>query len=290
MNTDKSVEQENPMERLLKQLIPGIAGLLVVVLGAYIVWFSSAKVSHDSGDWGTLGDYFGGLMNPVISFATLMVAYAVWKQQRQELRETKEALKEQAKTAELQRQEQRFFDILNLYQQTVSAISVVARMPATGGDFPVHYSGKEAIAQFLRSAGAGTGDLVHFDKHGFGGWKEDFSQVSTREGLLSSWEHEVIADLFDHYIRVVHRILSEAENFLGEQHHRYVELFRAQFSRSELTILGFYIWLDEEGKYFNPLAKKYGLLKDLPKGHLRSELEKLHPELLGGSPSASTQS
>ena len=26
MNTDKSVEQESPMERLLKQLIPGIAG------------------------------------------------------------------------------------------------------------------------------------------------------------------------------------------------------------------------------------------------------------------------
>lgn len=144
MKPDTFAEKESAMERFLKQLIPGIAGLLIVILGAYIVWFSSAKVSHDSGDWGTLGDYFGGLMNPVISFATLMVAFAVWKQQKVELRETKVALEEQAKTAEQQRQEQRFFDLLTVLQRVESSLRFTT---PTRDRIDLH--GKNAIQQRL---------------------------------------------------------------------------------------------------------------------------------------------
>lgn len=88
---------ENVWERALHRLIPAIIVLLVIVLASYIARFYSASFSQRTEDWGTLGDYFGGLMNPVISFATLIVAYAIWKQQKIELSETKVALKDQAK-------------------------------------------------------------------------------------------------------------------------------------------------------------------------------------------------
>lgn len=115
------VEQGPDMQKMLGQLIPGVYVIGSVTLLVYIFFFASSGISKDPGDWGTLGDYFGGLMNPVVSYATLVVAYAVWKQQREELRETKVALEKQAKTAEQQRQEQRFFDLLRVYNQTLDS-------------------------------------------------------------------------------------------------------------------------------------------------------------------------
>lgn len=278
------MNQENeaaagPLESLPNYL-PWIVGLVsLCLLVIYALVFRHLPATETPSAWGTFGDYLGGVLNPLVSTFTLVVAVRVWQQQKVELEQTKEALKEQAKTAEQQRQEQRFFDLLNVYQQTISAIFVVARMPSTNGEFPVQYTGKEAIAQFLRSSNAEH--LVNFDKNGYGGWTGEFDQISNRKGLLGPWNHEAVTALFDHYFRVVFRILSEVEVLLGEQHFRYIKLFRAQLSRSELIVLGFNLWLDDEGGNMVPLAEKYGLLKHLPKGHLRSEIEKLHPRAFG---------
>jgi len=281
MNTDKSVEQESPMERLLKQLIPGIAGLLVAVLGAYIVWFSSAKVSHDSADWGTLGDYFGGLMNPVISFATLMVAYSVWKQQKEELRQTKEALEEQAKTAEQQRQEQRFFDLLRLYERTEESITVTESLSASADSAAIHLTGKAAIHQVVTDGLPRSIRL--FLRHGIGEFNVDGSKMSINEANLTDiWNKSATASQFDHYFRVVFRLLADSEALLGDQHFQYVKLLRAQFGRSELTLLGLNLWIDNEGKKMIPLAARYGLLKHLQSGKLRQELESRLPPLVFG--------
>lgn len=115
VNEPKKPVQSN-METALEKMIPGVyligGGVLIAYVLAMI--FFKNGISQDPADWGALGDYFGGLMNPIISFATLMVAFAVWKQQKEELRQTKEALEDQAKTASQQRREQRFFDLLNI--------------------------------------------------------------------------------------------------------------------------------------------------------------------------------
>jgi len=224
------------------------------------------------------------------------VAASVWKLQRKELELTREelaqtklAMEEQAKTAEQQRQEQRFFDLLNVYQRTVESIFFVVRTPLTRGEFQTQYTGKEAIAQFMRSNDAQH--LQVFNKNGYGSWTSECRQVKRREDLIPLWDNEIIASFFDHYFRVIFRILTEAKDLLSnqeipdlkDQHFRYIKLFRAQLSRSELMILGFNLWLDDEGKKMRPLAEKYGLLKHLPNGHLRTELEKLYPLAFGAS-------
>ena len=74
----------------------------------------------------------------------------------------------------------------------------------------------------------------------------------------------------------------DSESLLGEQHYRHVKILRAQLNRNELQLLAFNMWLDDEGGKMIPLAAKYGLLKHLPKGHLRTQLEKeLLPEVFG---------
>jgi hypothetical protein len=280
----KSNELAPDMQKTLGQLISGVYLIGTLVLVTYALFFLSAGFSGDPGDWGALGDYFGGLMNPIVSFATLVVAYAVWKQQREELRHTKDALEDQAKTAEQQRQEQRFFDLMGLYHATVNSITMVARM-SSRSEFPVQYSGKEAIAHFFRS-GTKTAQAVGvFLEHGFYDRKptpphaEGLSIPDTRPetfntaSLHQAWNREENAAVFDHYFRVVFRILTDSEELLADQHFRYVKLLRAQLSRHELMLIGLNLWLDSEGRKMIPLAAKYGLLKHLPPSKLRDELE-----------------
>lgn len=257
-----------------------IAVCSAIALAVVYWWGWQVPTASKPEQLGQMGDYFGGLLNPLVSTLTLFVAIGVWRLQKKEVEETRKALEEQAKTAEQQRQEQRFFDLLNVYQQTVGAIFVVARMPSTSGEYPVQYSGKEAIAQYMR--GAAAEQLRHFHEIGYGAWTPQGNQVKGREDLIPFWCTEVTKSLFDHYFRVVFRLLSEAEALLGSQHIRYIKLLRAQLSRSELIILAYNLWLDEEGKKMIPLAEKYGLLKQLPKGHLRTTLEQELPAQVFG--------
>ncbi|HEX5784381.1 MAG TPA: hypothetical protein VFY35_06600, partial [Burkholderiaceae bacterium] len=111
-------------------LLLAVAGAVALALVYANVW---SLPLHGNGDkLGQLGDFFGGLLNPLVSLLTLIVAISVWQLQKKEVEETRKALEEQAKTAEQQRQEQRFFDLLNVYQRTTDSIyhaTDVSRMP-----------------------------------------------------------------------------------------------------------------------------------------------------------------
>lgn len=295
MQTNESLSEDK--EHVLKAwagwLLIGFAvAAAIVLILAYGRFFPQVndflhvKLNfREASAWGQLGDFMGGILNPLISACTLAVAVMVWNLQKTELSATQKALKEQAETAEQQRQEQRFFDLLNVYQQTVSSISMVARM-SSSAEIPVHYSGKEAIAHFLRSRDAKF--LIQFDSKGFRerGFSSEASKLEAihkpdHSSLLPDWNDEQIRSLFDHYFRVVFRVLFESNHLLGAQSHRYVELFRAQLSRGELLLLGFSLWLDKDGQQMIPLAENYELLKYLQIGHLRTELEKTNPKMFG---------
>jgi hypothetical protein len=255
MKTDTSIEQESAMERLLKQLIPGIAGLLVVVLGAYVVWFSSATVSHDSGDWGTLGDYFGGLMNPVISFATLMVAFAVWKLQREELRQTKAALEDQARTAELQRKEQRFFDCLTVYQRLVDA------QMTTGYRETATEQGREAL--FVRANTAlQTGEVRQLTSPaisrsaGHAPAPSVPTLLELRDMLPRKLRERIGLTKSDPYCRGVLATLQTCEEVLGDSKDRFLPLLLEQPTQEELSLLALFLLLATESDRYWAVAER----------------------------------
>ena len=74
------------------------------VISAYAINFYAAQLSTVSGDWGTFGDYVGGLLNPLFGFLTLLVALQVLRLQRSELKETKDTLQRSIEVANLQHQ------------------------------------------------------------------------------------------------------------------------------------------------------------------------------------------
>lgn len=253
--------------------IPAAVSLGAVV--TYALTFHSLPATENPSAWGTFGDFLGGLLNPLISALTLFVAISVWQLQKKEVEETRKALQEQAKTAEQQRQEQRFFDLLNVYYQTVNVISYTR--PTTNAVERGYrdYNGKAAMAAWLRSA---------LELHDFVLNRGDVStnndptdhadEIQHMDRMLVNWQDYEAREYFDSYFRVVSHLLAEAKGLLGEQHHHYVVLFRSQLSKSELALLAYHFWLDPESNQSLQFAETYALLQDLDRGDLRTELEK----------------
>jgi hypothetical protein len=254
------------------------AVVVFLIYGIFLAdaaWFPYKATKEELGQ---LGDYVGGFLNPFLSSCTLFVAVAVWKLQKEEMGATRKAFEEQARTAEQQRVQQRFFDLLNLYHRTVDSIQVdnldTDHKPGR------RHQGKAALSSLLRQGVYGNDQsLINFQRYGL-------SDEITEEKLKKTW-HKL--DSLDHYFRAIYRLLKESEPLLGAEHFRYVKLLRAQLSQDELSLLGLNMWLDEQGKNMLPLAQKYGILKHLPKGHLRTELEARFPPLVFGRSFAALQ-
>lgn len=109
-----------------------------------------------------------------------------------------------------------------------------------------------------------------------------------KKQLELAWQQNSVTGNFDHYFRIIYRLLADSESLLGHQHYRYVKLLRAQLNRNELMLLGFNMWLDSEGGNMIPLAEKYGLLKHLQRGKLRDCLEKELPSAVFGRANANS--
>lgn len=77
-----------------------VLALVFCLTLAYIVNFHSHPISGDPGDWGALGDYLGGIANPLISTIALIYLVKAYYTQKTELTETRRALKDAAKHSE----------------------------------------------------------------------------------------------------------------------------------------------------------------------------------------------
>lgn len=84
-----------------------VAAILCVIYKYHSI-FKHYSFNADPSKWGQIGDYFGGLLNPIISFTTLIFLIKAYYSQRQELEDTKIALRE---TAEYNRKQTSLMDI-----------------------------------------------------------------------------------------------------------------------------------------------------------------------------------
>lgn len=136
-------------------LIEALPWLLIVAAGsifiATIMYFDNfyfnyldyfdGKLSESYSDWGTFGDFFGGTLNPILSFLGLIALLSTIKLQIRELKETriefkrsadaqqgsKEALDLQAKMQKRQQFENTFFSLLNQHNSSLNIVSGLMR-------------------------------------------------------------------------------------------------------------------------------------------------------------------
>ena len=117
------IKPENELAKLKQQMFYSkliVGGIIALVLIAYFSNFH-VSVSVDNGDWGTFGDFFGGILNPVIaSFALYWLITSV-NLQIQELKKTNEALATTVATAKEQQNQVSIQNFENLFFQLIKA-------------------------------------------------------------------------------------------------------------------------------------------------------------------------
>ena len=256
--------------------LPKIAGTLALFLViGYAFTFRELSANANPAAWGAFGDYMGGLLNPLISLFTLIVAMKVWGLQKTELLETRKAVEEQGKTAEQQRREQRFFDFLNIYRSTVDSIEF--EIPNKSGA-PIAFKGKRAF-KYLTGGHPSNPFKYIAELFQIGDWEAPYAKP-TDDIAQSHWDKN--SPVIDHYFRIVFTLLREAEPTLKDDCWRYMKLLRAQFSRDEINLLAMNLLFDGEGKKMRSLVERYGMLKHMPANHLRKIAEKeLDPRSFG---------
>jgi hypothetical protein len=190
---------------------------------------------------GQFGDYIGGLLNPLISCFTLMVAIIVWRLQKSEI-----------KKSEQQRREARFFDLMKIYQNTVDAtfshkgtIGKVALQLLSKGS-----STDPVFAELMKNSDSTLGNVLH---------------RKTQIELL--WPHSQTKTT--PYFRMVFQVLGQLEGLLKKSHFEFSKLFRAQLSNEELALIAWCLLHSKNADAAKSLVTKYGLLKHLHEGALR---------------------
>jgi len=159
-------------ERPLNFVLLLASGLIVGVLINYFSNFPFV-VSKDQAVWGQFGDYFGGVLNPLLSFFALLGLLVTLKAQQKE-----------AKKAEGRHQQQTFdarlFQLLSLSHEAVSAVKYIH-----SGSFPQQreeYEGHRGVAyalnrlqhEYLYLAGRDADHIYDRLKEQFRKWKAPY--------------------------------------------------------------------------------------------------------------------
>lgn len=273
------------------------------VAATYIIAFWGRAVEPQTDAWGQLGDFFGGVLNPIVGLATVVLVFITVRIQTRELRSSLEELRQsnlvleaQLRSTAKQNFEQTLFAWLSNYRDLLDAVVI------HGDDT---FTGRRALhSMYLRYLAPrrllsttkhdGLVEIRHlFNKAAQSGERLNESTINSLEEAT----RDVVVDLaakgfdklyvdhefqLDSLFRTLFRIfrwIDQHEELSNEQKWFYAALVRAQLSWTELTLL-FYNGMTERGAPFTSIANKYAIFDNLT---LHSDIVLLTTKLSKGS-------
>lgn len=225
----------------------------------------------EKGKWGTFGDFIGGTLNPLFALFSLFAIIYTIKIQTKELelsreeleatrkelegsriaqQEQSESLKLQNEATKLQIFENTFFQLNSLWNQTKSNIEVIITGSTSGlllninGNQMQNFSRNEKVKEIGTFMGSkGIKKFLLFLNH------------------LDNFDYKKFNDKYENYTGAyfgqIYQILKFIEDSNIGNKQRYVNIFRAQFTKDELEFL-FYHCLGSIGKRkFKKLVEDY---------------------------------
>ncbi|WP_440985341.1 hypothetical protein ACQHIH_00015 [Xanthomonas sontii] len=87
---------------------------ITLVLGAYVINFYSAEISKNPESWGQIGDYLGGVLNPILSFISLVLIVKSLNLQRESNLALKMELEQSRQGEKLRSFENKFFNMIEV--------------------------------------------------------------------------------------------------------------------------------------------------------------------------------
>jgi uncharacterized membrane protein len=241
---------------LLVALLVG-AGSGLLLIGLYFYKFPGGLSARPE-DWAVFGDYVGGVLSPILAFASLIVVLVSLYESRIQAAEERRARGIETMMTAFTRLIDAVSAILHdlRYERTrvtpVGLASASATVDEARGRDAFRAMFEHALeAPYLHEAGTRAPDVDRY--------------VALMKKLDAEWGYE---------LGVYYRLITHLFTFIDlaelplEERTRLANFARAQLSSYELSML-FYNGLWGEGRAsFKPLAEKYGLFKHLQPEHV----------------------
>lgn len=234
--------QPSPVASFLRWIvaIPSMLGIFALL--AYLINFHTQKISESVEQWGQSGDYFGGILNPIFAFASLLVVCrTLWLQFTNS--------SENARFNAIQQLESLLFELLRLHRDNLSSIDL------WDDDRKRETRGRDCFSAF-------TGWIRNNHARAS---RNHPTEKSLAEAYRIFYEDHRRKTEVGHYFRNLYHIFKYIdENPLLTPHEKmkYAKLVRAQLSTPETALL-FYNGLHPAGRAFRKYIERYSLLQEL---------------------------
>ena len=242
---------------LLAVALIGIAAFVFVV----VQWASGFSSSDTYARLGQVGDFFGGVLNPLLTFLTFIGVLATIFLQREELKETRQEVSRQADALETQLDaiakqnfEATLFQMLSLHNSNVNELR-----GKDGNYNPI--SGRTVVAQYVTelSRTYANAHTKGYDPSDLDLWPKIY---------FDFWNSH--RDALGHYFRLLYNMIRFVDtkmprvendsNWIARM--EYMRIIRAQLSDAELVLI-FYNCFSEHGERLLQYARKYDLFDNL---------------------------
>ena len=230
-------------------------------------------VGHQEGmkDLGTFGDFFGGVLNPILSFVTVVALAITFILQHAQIHDGRTQAAETRRIAQQQMFESTLFNMVALHNSTVEQLhftpasldfnkSTVGQQKAHNG---TEIKGRAVFAAVLEKMREQSDSqiLISGDREG---------EPRKAYEIIQSRYNFILGHYFRNLFQVLHFIdkFCPLENDLSwslEIRKQYTKILRAQLSANELVLLYFncYDELVDDGT-FRRLLIKYTFLEHIP--------------------------
>jgi hypothetical protein len=235
--------------------------------GVFLFIVNCFWVQVDESSSGIFGDFFGGMLNPILTFLTFMGLIVTIVIQRQELKLSRVEFEKTSDALTTQSVENTFFNILDLHHAIADNLKIdisafSASRPDKVGNGIVIAGRLHSSSETVFQGRAAFDEVLKFLSADAASPK----QVLERYKIIQDDHNHVLG----HYFRNLYQALKVIDNYdeqivsKGEKY-KYASILRAQLSTKELALL-FLNCLDnvcDKGQFKNLLIK-YAMFEHLP--------------------------
>jgi hypothetical protein len=261
-------------EDTTSSMLLGGAGVLLVLLLVAVFWhfqfggnlpWLEIKHPESAQYWGQIGDFFGGILNPLLSFLALIAVSLSLRSQTAELKSAREeaakslnAQNVQTKVYERQSFESVFFGLLELHSKNMESMRRKINGAAGLTFFTQEADIYNVRSAFLSAESLDETSAVALVATEF--MKANGERMAHYFGTLLE-----LLDYVDSYgrIELKRRPLIEFTGPSPETQirQRYARIVRAVLSSAELHLVFLYC-VTPDGEHLKPMVEKYSLLKN----------------------------